>query len=204
MTHGHFRAKAVRSSSGPAVLTYLALVSCSSPPPPPPDTFVNLTLAPQSTNNLCSYASAHSVLAIGTPTGGSPQTMADQSQAPTGNVSVICTVGGGFDVSLSAAVGGNQGGTLTINGHVTTAGGSNITADFTSNGASYSENDCTIGFTYQGSVVPSKPPIAGGRIWGHLKCPSMTNPAQPKLVNGMQVPETCDGEADFLFDNCSQ
>ncbi len=210
MTHRDFRAKAVRHAVGPALVTALALVSCSSAPPPPPDAFVNLTLGPHvdmAGNNLCSNATVTPVLLIGTSTGGAgPHIQADGSQNGNGNVSVSCTVRGSFDVSLTAALGGTIGGSMEISGHVTASnGGSNINASFTSNGLSYSETDCTIAFTYNGAPVPTKPPIAGGRIWAHLKCPSMANPAhQQRLADGSQVSETCDGEADFLFDNCNQ
>jgi hypothetical protein len=211
MTHRDFRAKAVRHAVSPALVTALALVSCSSAPPPPPDTFVNLKLGPHvdmAGNNLCSNATMTPVLVIGTATGSVPQIQADGSQnsGGGGNVSVSCTVRGSFDVSLTAALGGTTGGTLDISGHVTASdGGSNINASFTSNGLSHSETDCTIAFMYNGAPVGTKPPIAGGRIWAHLKCPSMANPAhQQRLADGSQVSETCDGEADFLFDNCNQ
>ena len=208
MTHRDFRASAVLTGA-PALLACLALIACSSAPPPPPHTFVSLTLGQHldaNQNNLCSNATSQPALVIGTSTGGAPQIKANGSQQPNGNVSVSCTVRGSFDVSLTAALGGAVGGTLVMSGQVTaSSGGSNISASFTSNGASYTEPDCTIAFTYEGAPVPTSPPIAAGRIWAHLACPSMTNPSHlKKLADGSQVPEVCDGEADFLFDNCSE
>jgi hypothetical protein len=97
-----------------------------------------------------------------------------------------------------------MGGTLDVSGHVTaSSGGSNIVASFTQNGESFVESDCTIAFMYEGGTVPVSPPIAGGRIWAHLSCPSMVNSSTQRLLsNGMTVSEICDGEADFLFDDC--
>jgi hypothetical protein len=209
MTHRDFRASAVRHALGPALLACVALVACSSAPAPPPDAFVALTLGPHLDsmgNNFCSYGTVHPALSIGVAKGGVPATQADNSTQSDGNISVGCSVKSGFDVVLSAALGGTSGGTLQINGQVSaSSGGSGIMASFTSNGVSYAEADCTIVFMYEGGAVPTSPPIATGRIWAHLKCPAMLNPSTPKkLADGTQVSEMCDGEADFLFEKCSE
>jgi hypothetical protein len=44
--------------------------------------------------------------------------------------------------------------------------------------------------------VPASPPIAAGRIWGHLRCPHAFDNETPSVV--------CDVEADFMFENCTQ
>jgi hypothetical protein len=158
-------------------------------------------------NNYCSFGVPQQELLIGSPRGGTtPVTQSDNSTQFDGNVTVNCSVTNGFDVVLTGSLGGTMGGTLQISGTVSaSSGGMNIVASFTQNGTSYSENDCSIVFTYEGGMVPTAPPIADGRIWAHLNCPSMVNPSTPKLLsNNMQVEETCDGQADFLFDNCTQ
>lgn len=65
---------------------------------------------------------------------------------------------------------------------------------------------CTITYVYDpgGSVggvggdkaVPDNPPIAAGRIWGHIKCPNTTTMSMQGAV--------CDAEADFIFEQCQQ
>ena len=64
---------------------------------------------------------------------------------------------------------------------------------------------CTITYEYDpfgttGGVagdqpVPTSPPIAAGRIWGHIKCPNAVSTSTPGVA--------CDAEADFLFEQCS-
>jgi hypothetical protein len=207
MTHRDFRASAVRHAVRPALLACVALVACSSTPAPPPEAFVSFTLGPHPDsmgNNLCNNASPVGVLSIGAATGGTPLTQPDGSHGSTGNVAVGCSVKGGFTVVLTAGLGGGQGGSLEIDGSNidTSSGGSNISATFTSNSLTHSATDCTITYKYQGGPVLAAPPVAPGRIWAHLSCPDMVNPNQQKNVNGMQVSETCDGEADFLFQKC--
>jgi len=213
MTHRDHRASAARHAAGPALLVTFALVACSSATAPPPETYVNFTLGPHLDpmgNNYCSVGVAQQELLIGNPRGGTtPTTQADNSSQSAaqfyGNVSVACSVTGGFNVVATGSLGGAAGGTLQLSGSVSaSSGGSNIQASFTQSGGSYSESDCTIAFQYQGAPI-TVTPIAKGRIWGHLHCPMMVNPSTPKLLsNGTQVQETCDGEADFLFDNCAQ
>ena len=177
--------------------------------PPVSDSFVLATLGPtldQNGNNLCTFAATAAELAIGTPTGGLPVTAVDGSSQSGGVVGVSCSVVTGFDVTLQAGLSGPTGSTLVISGQVSVAtGGMNVRGSLTSSGDAFVENDCTIAFTYRGGRVPAAPPIAPGRIWGHLSCPNMVNPSVAKrLMDGTQVSETCDGEADFLFENCAQ
>jgi hypothetical protein len=171
---------------------------------PVSDTYVSATLGPHldsMNNNLCSNANPQSALKIGMAA-AAPVPVASGDTFQGAAISVSCAVTGGFMVNLQASKQGS--GTMLILGNVdATSGGSGILAHLVSNGLSYTESDCTIAYTYLGGPVPTTP-VAAGRIWAHLKCPSMTNGQQRLLGNGMYVAETCDGEADFLFENCQQ
>jgi hypothetical protein len=69
----------------------------------------------------------------------------------------------------------------------------------------YTSDSCTIAFTYDGAPVPLNPPIAPGRIWGHLSCPNaQRGDISIMSPDGGVTPATCDTEADFLFENCTQ
>jgi hypothetical protein len=121
-------------------------------------------------------------------------------------VQVQCSVTGGYEVRLSDYRPGTSGGNLTIFGHVdVSAGGQNITAELDTNGYMFQASDCNISFTYQNSTVPQNPPIAKGRIWGHLSCTKMVDAGGKMaiLMDGSQVSEACGLEADFIFENCS-
>ena len=67
----------------------------------------------------------------------------------------------------------------------------------------YRETDCTISFTYQQEAVPDNPPIAAGRIWGHISCPTAQVAGQTVMLpDGGTQNRQCDAEADFLFEQC--
>jgi hypothetical protein len=187
-----------------------ASVACSSNTPAPADAFV-LAQVDKGSNTTCNEGTLTTVAAIGTATGGKPTTVNDgDSQSGSSTVHVSCSVttaANGFDVSLNATLEGLQGGSLTITsppgqGAVTESGGSNITGVFQSATLGvYRQTNCTIQFTYNGDPVPDQPPIAAGRIWGHLSCPGAK-------LNGGTTPSgadvLCDAEADFLFEQCGQ
>jgi hypothetical protein len=205
---------------------WLALVAacvvssaCSNNPPATPDAFIGATVGvgSQSPPSLCNFSGASDqFLDIGVATGGKPTVVQDgNSQTGGAQVHVSCSVttaANGFDISLNASLGGPQGGSLTITspsgqGAVTASGGSGITASFQSgNQGLYRETDCTISFTYDGTPVPDSPPIAAGRIWGHISCPAAQS-ANGQTVTGPDggsQPVQCDAEADFLFEQCGQ
>jgi hypothetical protein len=157
---------------------------------------------------MCNFGSRVTVLDIGTPSSPLPTALHDGDTSAGSQVAVACAVtpvGNGFDVTLSAAISGPMGGSLTIDspsglGAVTATGGTGIASVFESAGAgTYSGTACTIAFTYKGGAVPTSPPIAPGRIWGHISCPTATSSAPAS--SGDFVPQ-CDAEADFLFENC--
>jgi hypothetical protein len=215
MTLRTFPGLAFRRAVSPAFLACAAVAACSSTPPPPPDTFIHawLTAHKDTTGRadaLCSFGSAKDVLNIGAPTGNSPMTQANGTAGATGNVFVDCTVTGGFQVNLTGALAGSGGATLQILGHVdVSSGGTGISTTFTSGTfGNYGQSDCTIAYTYGSPprMVPTSPPVAAGRIWAHLACPSaltMSNHMR-MLPDGSFAPEICDFEADFEFENCAQ
>lgn len=210
----------LRHSGWALLLSAAGVAACSNSPPAPPDTFVNAAVGGGSA--CANYMSLQEFLRIGTATSPNPNTVQDGGQDRNANVSVSCTVhpqGSGFDIELTAIEQGPQGGSLTITspsgaGKVTTMDSSGVSASFVgSGGISFREeansNDptgCTISYLYDpgGSVggvggdkaVPVSPPIAGGRIWGHIKCPKAVSTAQPNVV--------CNAEADFIFEQCNQ
>ena len=81
-------------------------------------------------------------------------------------------------------------------------GGTDITASFYNSVdlGPYEEDDCTISYTYLGSAVPISPPIAAGRIWGHVNCPKAVDSGQNNGTGAV----TCPASADFLFEQCNQ
>jgi hypothetical protein len=186
--------------------------ACSNKNAPPPEAFVSATLGvgAQSSSSMCGFGS-HATFVIGTPhMGTEPEEVQDGDSTANGPVSVSCSVtavGNGFDVNLNATLQGNTGGSLTIvspqgKGAVTAQGGTGIQADFTSATAgTYGQTDCTISYTYLNSPVPNMPVIAAGRIWGHISCPKAQSTSGQQMGGG---PAQCDGEADFLFQRCSQ
>lgn len=170
-----------------------------------PDAFIAATIGKGAASSTCSMATPQSWLSVGEPTLGKPATVLAGDKQAGNLVSVQCMVlpaGNGFAVSLSIVEAGASGGSVTINssggeGPVTSSGGQGITGKFeNASGVVYEgSNDCTIAFTYLGQPVPDAPPVAAGRIWGHISCPSAVNSADG---------DTCDAEADFLFEECQQ
>jgi hypothetical protein len=212
---------AVARQAGWVALVAACAVSsaCSSNSSPTPETYIAATVGAGQNESLCNLNVTTQWLDIGTVppncTGCVPNTQNDGSTLDGNAVSVNCTVapsGNGFDITLSATEQGNAGGSVVITspageGAVTQTGGSGITGVFASGGnGDYRGSDCTIAFTYNGETVPNNPPIAAGRIWGHISCPNATTSG--KTVNnpdgGAPLPVTCDAEADFLFQECSQ
>jgi hypothetical protein len=193
-----------------------ASVACSSTQNPPPDGFIAATVGG---GPACPFASPVSDwLDVGTPTADKPTTVADQGSTGNGTASVQCTVhpsGGGFDINLSISNSASMGGGNVLisspagAGAVTTSGGSGITASFYSavDLGPYSSSSCTITYTYNDMPVPTSigPPIAAGRIWGHIDCPDVMDSSQNMSGNdgGIEV-ATCGATADFLFEQCSQ
>jgi hypothetical protein len=194
-----------------------AAVACSSNNTPPPDSFASITMGPGA-GDACPFASNVSgYLEVGTATADKPTTVADGAQSgDNGVASVTCTVhpqGNGFDIQLSVQVNGTYGGSLVITspqgmGAVTASSSSGITAAVSSvkEADSFSATNCTITYEYMGAAVPVSPPIAAGRIWGHLSCPQAVVQGGQMTTgpDGGPTTASCAAEGDFLFENCSQ
>jgi hypothetical protein len=205
-----------RYAGWPALLAACATASaCSSNPSPVPQAFIAATVGvgPSSGSMVCNFGTVTQWLDVGTPVGGNstPTTQADGSNQAGATVHVACSVstsGDGFDVDLNVTQEGLKGGSVTITsppgaGAVTQSGGTGITGVFQSSTyGTYRETDCTIAFTYNGQPV-GQTPLAAGRIWGHISCPTAQVSGQTVMVDGGTQDVQCDGEADFLFEQCS-
>jgi hypothetical protein len=206
-----------RSAGWAALVTACAVSSaCSSNSAPVEQTYISATVSQGTNGTLCHLVST-SWLNIGAFE-AAPAVPATQKNGSTleGNpVKVSCTVatsGNGFDIALSATEEGINGASLVITspmgkGAVTQSGATGITGGFQSGTlGDYQASDCTIAFTYGGSVVPDMPPIAAGRIWGHLSCPhaQQLGMTTENPDGGGAVSVQCDAEADFLFQECAQ
>ncbi len=145
-------------------------------------------------SGACPVGSPTDVLTIGNdPGSGTPMTVGDGMGAM-----ISCTVhpdGSGFDVSLKATVPGGSGGTLTITSAsgqpVTTMGGMGLSATMDASAENYgvySGMSCTLDY----NNARSNPPIAAGRIWGHVNCQVAMDTSS----------HTCAIDAQFVFENC--
>jgi hypothetical protein len=190
------------------------MAACSNNPAPVPLAFIAATVGvgPESGSNVCNFGTVTTWLDVGVGTSGTttPETQADGSSQAGAKIDVACTVatsGNGFDINLSVTENGTNGGSVTITspsgmGAVTQSGGTGITGVFESSmNGRYRETDCTIAFTYLGQPV-GQTPLAAGRIWGHLSCPSAALDGSTVMVDGGTESKQCDGEADFLFEQC--
>lgn len=201
---------------GPALLAGAAVSACSGGTPPPPDTFVAASLGPgtMASSQVCDFGNRSSVITIGTGAdeAGILATPLVESNGE-GSVNVQCSVaqsGSGFKIDLQASKA--SVGSVQIAGQVDSSGGSSISFTLTDNsGATWappssSPDSCTIAYTYNGNAVSTKGgPIANGRIWGHVSCPVLVEAGGQKIiVAGTEMSPECDGETDFLFENCAE
>lgn len=204
----------ILSTWAPLLAASSVAVACSSTKPAAPDAFVQATVGPGNgdSSSVCQLGTVDQFLNIGTATGDNPTRVTDGNQQAGSTVHISCTIatsGGGFDINLNATQEGLSGGSLTITspsgqGAVTTSGGTGITAVFESGqDGTFRGTNCTLSFSYQGGTVPDQPPIAAGRIWGHISCPDSEVAGQTvPAPDGGTENRTCDGEADILFEQC--
>jgi hypothetical protein len=191
--------------------------ACSSNSTPVPQTYIAATVGQGTNETVCNFNTTQQWLDIGTyeQPPSLPKYQGNGSTLEGNAVDVVCTVatsGNGFDIALSATEEGAAGGSVVMTspvgqGAVTQSGGSGITAGFESGSfGDYRETDCTISFTYGGETVPNMPPIAAGRIWGHLSCPHAQQAGKTRSNpdGGAPVTVTCDAEADFFFEECAE
>ena len=186
-------------------------VACSNSNPQPADGFVLATMGISKVPGLCSFSSTTPWVDVGTATGGKPTTVQNGSQEEGATVHVNCSVsavGQGFDVLVSVTQDGLEGGSVTFGsapgqGAITASGGTLQGSFGSGRYGDYDDANCMLTYTYQGTTVPDSPPIAAGRIWGHVSCPNAQISGQLGTgADGGSTEKTCDGEADILFEQC--
>jgi hypothetical protein len=203
----------LRHATWPALLAAGTTSACTSPPATA-DAFVASYIQPSfMMAAACPFGSRKEWVDVGSPTGTQPTTVSDGNSQSGGNVSVSCSVhpnGSSFDLNLNAGLTGSGSMTITSSPNAPVsypAGGMHVTGTFLSgaNGR-YASDSCAISYMYNNGKVPNTQPIAGGRIWAHLSCVNAqrTDGAGMLLPDGGTTPDTCDTEADFIFENCSQ
>ncbi len=162
----------------------------------------------QSSTGGCPFGSRQEWIDVGVETGSQPTLVGDGDAQAGGTVSVTCTVhpnGGGFDLSLSAVLASINGGSISIqsNTPVTSTGGMGISGTFEGmHGLRFASDSCTLTYMYENGAVPDSTPIAGGRVWGHISCLDAQSMVSNIGADGGSTPESCDAEADVIFENC--
>jgi hypothetical protein len=217
----HFYSNAPSADAGPfpgQVTAVFEVDNVIAAPEATPDTYINATLGPMAGNaQLCSMQTVGEAVTIGTLRGAGlrPFVVSDNSTDRGGTVNTMCQVSGGsggFDINVTATTTaaatstGLGGGMVNVVGHVDGTGmGTNIQMVISSNQVTWTGTSCTVTAMFDRAPVPQTPSVVAGRIWGHVSCPSMGPDNGVRVnVNGMQVMQQCDGEADILFENCSQ
>jgi hypothetical protein len=185
-----------------------------------PQAFVGATLGPSSAPSAvgaCRALSATPVLALGADPGqGTPETVTDGEIIGGVTARVACSVKPAgmtaFAISLSASTSGATTGSVTIqsgqDAPVTPpSGASNVSValDASSVGyGSFRSQECILDLST--SRLASHVAIAGGRVWGHVSCPmvSEANGAMTVLADGGAVAEICALDVSFLFEGCDE
>jgi hypothetical protein len=200
----------LRRAAGSAIACALG-VACSGSKPPIADAFINAYVGPGTgSTSVCGYQSDQAFVLIGSPVDPKPTTVTNGDfQAGSGTVNLVCSVdsnSGGFKIRINAQISGMNGGSVTLSGTVNANGGTGIYGGFTSGqNGTFIDQNCSITFTYNMEPVPvGGSPIASGRIWGHIDCPNAKESGTSEIADdGGATERTCDGHADFLFENCN-
>jgi hypothetical protein len=201
--------RSLRRSWSLAILAPLAATACGSSSPPTEDAFVSANVL-DSAAGTCNEHSSTSIVQIGQAVAGKPSTVNTGGSEGAGTVTLSCNVSAvnsGFDIQLQAEQAGTGGGVITITSPLgqgtvspTATSVSGITGNFNNPQVGhYLDSNCTLTYTYNGAPVPTMPPVAGGRIWGHLDCPNAVLQGQTGTGGSAIV---CDAQVDFLFENC--
>jgi hypothetical protein len=172
----------------------------------PASAFVLAQVSPSATTS-CPFSSVQDWLDVGIPLASHPQTIVNGGTQNGVPVQVVCSVvpvGSGFDVALNVSTSGAAGSGLVITssagqGAVTDAGAQgDVRVEWTSATLpTGTQTDCTLRFTYGAGPVPSPQPLAPGTIWAHVSCPRTV------FASDAATPPSCDGEADFFFEDCA-
>jgi hypothetical protein len=180
------------------------------------DAYISATLS-SSADTMCPFASGN-VVTAGMPTPGS---LPESIPAGQSGLSLTCSVvanGDGYDIEVDASLPGSSGGEFEATGHVTVgsadglSGGGTVDAQFLSQseGQDYVGTNCAVTYQYLGQPIAPAQRLSPGQIFAHISCPmaSISNPGtsgtQVMLPDGGVAVSTCDGEADILFQNCSE
>ncbi len=198
-----------------ALIVSASAVACAKKPAAE-DAYISASLS-SSADSMCPFASGD-VVSAGMPT---PGMLPESVTAGQNNLSLTCSVvasGDGYDIQLDASLPGSTGGEFTATGHVTVgsadglSGGGTVNAQFVSQseGQAYLGMNCPVTYQYLGSPIAPAERLSPGQIFAHISCPmatvsgSGTSGTQVMLPDGGVAVSTCDGEADILFQNCSE
>jgi hypothetical protein len=196
----------------PALVVAAVAAGCSSTPATA-KAFVKANLqASSSAVGSCNFSAQTQILSIGTadptkPLSDSNPQRVNNGTTQAGSVILDCLVrqtGSTFTIAVSAEVNNNLaggGGSMTITGsNVDPTTGGTVTGAFAQGPVLYQDTNCTLTYTFEGSPISlqnNAPKIAPGRIWAHVDCPmasAMSSQSGQSFV--------CDGNADFVFENC--
>ena len=199
--------KSLKHGGWPALLACAASAACTKTPAPE-DAFVLANVGSSAANPLlCSNSTGTGVFFhIGqTNSSAFPTTQASGENSAT----IQCRVSsnnGGYDIALSASLPGSSGGAFTLTGHVDASGGKGLHGIFSSTSDSFASSNCTVTYTYVGLPVKPDQTVSAGQIFGHVDCPDAVTQGTTiiNLPDGGTAAETCDADADFLFQNCSE
>jgi hypothetical protein len=200
--------KSLKHAGWPALLACVAVAACSKKPAVE-DAFVLVTVGPSDAfPGLCSNVSSTSTFFAAGQTNSStlPTTVTDGEDSVTINCSVSPN-NGGYDINVSASLPGAQGGVFNVYGH-TNAGGSNtgLSGTFYGPGGQFTaKNNCTLTYMYENDPIAANQQISAGEIFAHISCPDAIDQGGEQVLtgDGGSSEETCDAEADFLFENCT-
>jgi hypothetical protein len=192
--------QSLRHAVWPALVACAALAACSKTPATQ-DAYVNAFI--NSTGPGPCNLPFTQVLLIGTTGLTAPTSIPSGEDSSEIQCSVVAD-GADFDLALSATVGQQQ---FVVNGKVDSKTGGSVAVTFVNQNAGvFSQQDCTLDYTYAGGPLPpGSTNVAPGEIFGHVDCPMAVYPQQQLgTEDGGVADESCEGTADFSFANCSQ
>jgi len=179
-------------------------VTACSKDDPPPVAYVSAYLQPSDDNPTACNLSRQPILKVG-DTGAANDPPTTEADGQSG-LSVQCSVvpnGSGFHIRLSARTGT---GSFALSGNVDANGGTGLFGSFLNPtagvGTYQSQKGCSVTFksAESGMDIPEGQRLSAGSIWAHVECPDAESQTGVQTDNGVA---TCDGTADFLFQNCT-
>jgi hypothetical protein len=178
-------------------VTIPCISGCTPDPPDPAKVYLASTMVPAPGGGALCGVNSSIWINIGTDTAS----VEDGSSFEGRAVGVSCEVtpvADGFNVNATGKIAGTGGGSVVITGKFTSTGEQKgVRAVFQrSDLGRWESSDCTVNYTNKDMGV------AGGRVWGELKCPTIQNLQQN--VGDPPQPRSCQGTAEFKFENCQQ